>query len=532
MMRCGFWLAVALGVCSCTGSGGPEALSDSGDSTGADGKAELRLDLAGDARELADERGGDRIDQVRPEDLEGPEEHADLEDTAEIEQPDSPLDGWLPHEAGTDLDDAEQEAGDVPAELSDLSEVESWPDAPDLADAEWWPDAVETSDLHDGLDSWGPDAADPGEEAGGETVQPGTAGLPCTQDEECPGGECIDTAWGLLCTGPCDDECPNGWGCFCAVLEPACEPSLCGPAWWNLCRPCMASDECSLSGVDTGDRCVPFGPSGAFCGGYCPDGSCPQGYLCQEVQDIEGTSSPQCMPEGGECHCPPWIAAEAPSTACAVENQWGICAGERHCDAQGLTECSAPMPAAETCNLSDDDCDGVVDEGTGGGSCLVKNDFGQCPGALECTNGSLLCSGPEAQLEVCDGQDDDCDGIADDGYPDTDADGAADCVEKRRTPPTAHPRIRSASPVQKSSATARTMTATGSWTKAIRIPTETSGPIAWTTMTTETGWPTPQTAPRSTPRSRPRPSKHATARTTTATVSPTSSSTTSTETAG
>ena len=39
----------------------------------------------------------------------------------------------------------------------------------------------------------------------------------------------------------------------------------------------------------------------------------------------------------------------------------GVCEGERACGADGLSECSAPEPIAELCNGQDDDCDGVGD---------------------------------------------------------------------------------------------------------------------------------------------------------------------------
>jgi len=39
------------------------------------------------------------------------------------------------------------------------------------------------------------------------------------------------------------------------------------------------------------------------------------------------------------------------------------------------------------------------------------------------------CDAPPAQSEVCNGADDDCDGSADEGFPDIDIDGIADCVD-------------------------------------------------------------------------------------------------------
>jgi hypothetical protein len=77
-------------------------------------------------------------------------------------------------------------------------------------------------------------------------------------------------------------------------------------------------------------------------------------------------------------------------------------------------------PALEVCNGLDDDCDGVIDDGNpgGGGSCSTGLS-GICEaGTLTCENGGLVCSqNTSATTEVCNGLDDDCDGVIDDGNP-------------------------------------------------------------------------------------------------------------------
>ena len=97
---------------------------------------------------------------------------------------------------------------------------------------------------------------------------------------------------------------------------------------------------------------------------------------------------------------------------CEVTNSFGTCLGTVTCQPpMGFGACSARTPAAELCNGRDDDCDGMTDEEIADTICGV----GACERRVPaCTNGRPnTCTPGMPDLEVCNGADDDCDGATD-----------------------------------------------------------------------------------------------------------------------
>ena len=106
------------------------------------------------------------------------------------------------------------------------------------------------------------------------------------------------------------------------------------------------------------------------------------------------------------------------------------------CDGMGGATCPAvaTQPKVETCNGLDDNCDGVVDEGFSvGGACTSGLGACQATGKFTCTlMGAVVCDAATgAQTpEICGNKvDEDCDGKLDNGCVDSDGDGIFDSVE-------------------------------------------------------------------------------------------------------
>ena len=259
-----------------------------------------------------------------------------------------------------------------------------------------------------------------------EAPDPGTFLSPCSENADCVSGYCVETLDGYVCTQECSTECPPGWQCV-NVGEAPDVLYVCLPLYGSLCRPCAGDAEC---GQGHSHLCVDHGgPVGSFCTGLCEQHECPEDFVCEEMTLGDETEAPVCMPETGECGCAPKYDGLTLVTPCYQSNEWGICFGERRCEAGILTDCDADVPAEDVCDGADNDCDGETDEGHLPSDCLLENEWGTCQGTLTCEAGEPVCQGTPAAEEDCNGLDDDCDGEVDEDFPDTDEDGLADCLD-------------------------------------------------------------------------------------------------------
>ncbi len=248
---------------------------------------------------------------------------------------------------------------------------------------------------------------------GGEDIIEGEAGWPCHDSSDCNSGFCLDTPDGRECSAFCEssESCPRGYDCL-MVSAGSDAIFVCVHTMPKICMPCRDDSDCESS--QTGDFAACVGDNaGRFCAGQCArDPDCPRGYVCTETLSAAGAATMQCLPADGICECSARAIEESASTECVFENAIGRCVGEITCTAAGLLPCTVEEPATETCNLADDDCDGTTDDVTPA-ACLVKNAFGSCPGTTLCQAGVETCQGPQAELEKCNGIDDNCNGVKD-----------------------------------------------------------------------------------------------------------------------
>ena len=220
------------------------------------------------------------------------------------------------------------------------------------------------------------------------------------------------------CDGTIDEtvECTAGSMGSCTTSCGSTGTRTCSAACtWETCNApaetCNGLDDDCDGTIDETFTCVPgtVGSCGSSCGtsgtrtcsATCTWGTCtPPTEVCNGVDDDCDTT----CDEG--------------STCCAGSS--GTCT--TGCGSTGTRTCSSSCgwgscnPPAETCNGADDDCDGMCDDGFAccagsAGSCTTSCGS---TGTRSCSSGCAwgTCNIP---AETCNGIDDDCDGTCDEG---------------------------------------------------------------------------------------------------------------------
>ena len=288
---------------------------------------------------------------------------------------------------------------------------------------------------------------------------------PCSANSECwangvdAGEACVSYGpggyfCGAACMGPGD--CPLGFDCLVAEVK--------GGALVSQCVMSEGECDCSESFVDE--------QAETACYVENEWGQCPGARVCM----ADGLSPcDAAVPAAEECNsldddCDGAVDEEAGGGPCWVENATGKCAGTEVCQ-EGVLTCNGPAPAPEICDGLDNNCDGQTDEGfpdtNGDGikDCLVSDKDGDgvldvvdnCPAAANTNQADFDLDGdgdacdldddndlvadtadcapfdpdisPDEE-EICNGTDDDCDYLVDEGFSDADFDGLKDCVDE------------------------------------------------------------------------------------------------------
>ncbi|QDG49602.1 hypothetical protein FIV42_02260 [Persicimonas caeni] len=326
-------------------------------------------------------------------------------------------------------------------------------------------DAGDVADVFDALG----DATDSGDSGDvDDAADSGDAGSdygePCSSNADCASGYCYPGPDGDVCTVECTDDAACGDGWICEPLQNDPSTSLCFPDAPLCTDTCTVDADCP--GSDS--NCIPH-PDGNFCSRPCNLRSCPDGYECTMSRSVDDQAGRQCIPTSTVCadcfdedgdgygigdSCTDTDCDDGDDTAypgaaelCdGVDNNCddtvdegcdcangdtqscysgpsgtqgvGKCAvGTQTCSGGGWGTCENEVTpdSDETCGDGvDNDCDGTVDQGCG---C----DFNSSSEGV-CANGQIddagNCSAPasyEASEASCDGLDNDCDGVIDEG---------------------------------------------------------------------------------------------------------------------
>ena len=182
----------------------------------------------------------------------------------------------------------------------------------------------------------------------------------------------------------CSDNCAEDADCPAALT--CGTDGTCVDARVNACRPCTDSIECASTGAAL--RCAEV-VSGE--GSYClvPCSSAADCAANESCVDPDG-SGLVCVPNGNACQCNQRAIDDAASTPCESSG----CTGTRTCTQAGLTACDTEA-GAEICDGDDNDCDGAVDEDFKDEDGLYATDAhcGACNASCEGTvaNGVATC---------------------------------------------------------------------------------------------------------------------------------------------
>lgn len=305
----------------------------------------------------------------------------------------------------------------------DREEVGGDPANPDDADGDLVPDVLESA-LADGDQDCVPDQFDPAD--GGSDPPAEVVTLHnCARSGVCASGFGLIVSTCQDGVATCDYSAVPGW----AAQEDTCDGAD------NDCDE-EVDEGFTLAGIPIGFQCEGEGKCGIGVVECAGDG---QATRCSTEPggSMDESTDEACDGLDDDCNglTDDGLQYEGQAMGSACDGRGECGPGEVECGAHGMPICSTDpggsqdLSQSETCNGLDDDCDGETDEGakvTGvpaeackpKGVCATHTDKTQ----LVCIDGKETCDYSQVpgysgeQESVCGGEDDDCDGLADEDF--------------------------------------------------------------------------------------------------------------------